>query len=66
MLATGTDEFATIADTSYIGRSALNPSTSWPAILAGSNDDAGWIVLALWKIADYKRARGLNADAYLV
>ncbi|TFK44668.1 glycoside hydrolase family 76 protein [Crucibulum laeve] len=65
MLATGTNEFSTVADTSFIGKSALNPNTNWQSILAGSNDDAGWIVLALWKIADYKANRGQNNAAYL-
>ncbi|KAJ7825938.1 glycoside hydrolase family 76 protein [Mycena leptocephala] len=66
MLATGTDQFAAVADQSFIGKSAQDSSTAhWNSILGGSNDDAGWIVLALWKIADYKRARGLNASAYL-
>ncbi|KAG6862254.1 hypothetical protein C0995_002185 [Termitomyces sp. Mi166 len=41
MLATGTDQFSTVADTSYIGRSALNSNTNWQSVLAGSNDDAG-------------------------
>lgn len=83
MLATGTDQFSIVADTSFIGRSALNNNTNWQSILAGSNDDAGvlvlfsillslsyvsiqWIVLALWKIADYKNNRGQESDAYLV
>ncbi|KAJ7084371.1 glycoside hydrolase family 76 protein [Mycena belliarum] len=66
MLATGTDEFAAVADQSFIGRSAQDSGTDhWKSILGGSNDDAGWIVLALWKIADYKMARGLSATAYL-
>ncbi|KAJ7837127.1 Six-hairpin glycosidase-like protein [Mycena leptocephala] len=66
MLATGTDQFATVADQSFIGRSAQDSSPAhWNSILDGSNDDAGWIVLALWKIADYKRARGLDASTYL-
>ncbi|KAF8893377.1 hypothetical protein BD779DRAFT_1467740 [Infundibulicybe gibba] len=65
MLATGTNDFSTVADTSFIGKAALNSATNWQAILNGSNDDAGWIVLALWKIADYKGARGLSNTAYL-
>ncbi|KAJ6593883.1 glycoside hydrolase family 76 protein [Mycena capillaripes] len=66
MLATGTDQFAAVADQSFIGRSAKDSSTAnWNNILGGSNDDAGWIVMALWKIADYKIARGLDASAYL-
>ncbi|KAF8973306.1 glycoside hydrolase family 76 protein [Flammula alnicola] len=65
MLARGTDEFSSVADTSFIGQSALNPNTNWQSILAGSNDDAGWIVLSLWKMADYKGSRGLDNSAYL-
>ena len=41
MLATGTDQWSTLADTSFIGKSALNPSTNWASLLGGSNDDAG-------------------------
>jgi hypothetical protein len=66
MLATGTDQWSTLADSSFIGKSALNPSTNWASLLGGSNDDAGWVVLALWKIADYKASRGLANSAYLV
>ncbi|KAJ6475349.1 glycoside hydrolase family 76 protein [Mycena vitilis] len=66
MLATGTDQFSAVADQSFIGKSAQDSSAAhWNSILGGSNDDAGWIVLALWKIADYKSARGLDASAYL-
>ncbi|KAJ7178524.1 glycoside hydrolase family 76 protein [Mycena crocata] len=66
MLATGTNEFAAVADQSFIGRSAQDSSKAhWQSVLGGSNDDAGWIVMALWKIADYKVSRGLSATAYL-
>jgi hypothetical protein len=42
MLATGTDQFATVADQSFIGRSAQDSSPAhWNSILDGSNDDAG-------------------------
>jgi len=41
MLATGTDEFKSVADQSYIGRAALNANTNWNSVLGGSNDDAG-------------------------
>lgn len=40
MLATGTDQFSTVADSSYIGKSALNPDTNWQNVLGGANDDA--------------------------
>jgi predicted alpha-1,6-mannanase (GH76 family) len=65
MLATGTDDFSTVADNSYIGQLALNSNTDWNSVLGGSNDDAQWVVLALWKIADYKAARGLSNTAYI-
>lgn len=64
MLATGTDEFSTVADSSYIGQCALNPNTNWASVLGGSNDDALWIVLALWKIGDYKGSRGQSTSAW--
>jgi len=64
MLATGTDDFSTVADNSYIGRIARS-GTNWASVLGGSNDDALWVVLALWKIGDYKSARGQDASAYV-
>ncbi|KAF7979100.1 hypothetical protein HWV62_43624 [Athelia sp. TMB] len=66
MLATGNDQFGTVADSSYIGKAALNSGTNWSNFIGGSYDDAQWVILALWKIADYKSARGLSASAYLV
>ncbi|KAK7045586.1 hypothetical protein VNI00_007418 [Paramarasmius palmivorus] len=65
MLATGTDDFSSVADNSYLGRAANNANTNWNSFLGGSNDDAGWIVLALWKMADYKAARGRSNSAFL-
>ncbi|KAJ7451171.1 glycoside hydrolase family 76 protein [Mycena latifolia] len=69
MLATGTDEFSSLADNSYLGRTANLQATTgislWSSILGGSYDDASWIILALWKIADYKAARGQDNSAYL-
>ncbi|EEB89272.1 hypothetical protein MPER_12646, partial [Moniliophthora perniciosa FA553] len=65
MLATGTDDFRSVADNSFLGRAANNANTNWNSFLGGSNDDAGWIVLALWKMADYKAARGLSNSAFL-
>jgi hypothetical protein len=41
LLATGTDDFASVADNSFIGSSAKNANTNWASILGGSNDDAG-------------------------
>lgn len=109
MLATGNDDFGTVAASSYIGRAALNGGTNWRDFIGGSYDDAQvsvsflitvylltmalvlwnqWVslssfliivylftiiltlrnqvILALWKIADYKTARGLDASPYLV
>ncbi|KAJ7629336.1 glycoside hydrolase [Mycena rosella] len=69
MLATGTDDFSSLADNSYLGRTAnLQADTGislWSTLLDGSYDDASWMILALWKIADYKLARGQDNSAYL-
>ncbi|KAF8200850.1 glycoside hydrolase family 76 protein [Pholiota molesta] len=65
MLATGTDQYGAVANASYLGKAALNPNTNWQSFIGGANDDAGWIVLALWKMADYKAARGLDSSAFL-
>ncbi|KIJ67713.1 glycoside hydrolase family 76 protein [Hydnomerulius pinastri MD-312] len=65
MLATGNDDYRTVADNSYIGKAALNADTDWNSFLGGSNDDAQWLILALWKIADYKAARGQDNSAYM-
>ncbi|EPQ57054.1 Six-hairpin glycosidase [Gloeophyllum trabeum ATCC 11539] len=68
MLATNTDAYAAVAEQSYIGQVALDPSTDWAAdyvyLLDGSNDDSQWIMLAMWRIADYKAARGEDASPY--
>jgi hypothetical protein len=67
MLGAGTTEFDSLGTLSYIGRLALAGSaTNWNTILAGSNDDAQWIILALWKIADYNGAHGKNTAPYMV
>ncbi|KAJ7066360.1 glycoside hydrolase family 76 protein [Mycena amicta] len=69
MLATGGDQWSSLADNSYLGRTALlqhNLGISlWSSIVSGSWDDSQWIILALWKIADYKAARGQDNSAYL-
>ncbi|KAG2126318.1 glycoside hydrolase family 76 protein [Suillus clintonianus] len=65
MLATGFNDYENVADTSYIGKAALDPDTDWAKFLYGSNDDAQWVILALWKIADYKSARGQDSSAYI-
>ncbi|KAE9411555.1 glycoside hydrolase family 76 protein [Gymnopus androsaceus JB14] len=67
MLGADINTWSSVADDSYIGRLASLELSSgeWEILLDGSNDDAQWVILALWKIADYKTARGDNADAYL-
>ncbi|OJA14026.1 hypothetical protein AZE42_07405 [Rhizopogon vesiculosus] len=52
-------------DSSYIGKAALDPYTDWMKFLNGSYDDAQWVILALWKIADYKTARSRDGSAYI-
>ncbi|KAJ7633431.1 glycoside hydrolase family 76 protein [Mycena polygramma] len=57
MLLTKRADFDGVADNSYIGRHALNTSTDWQAFTGGYIDDAGWVVLAIWTMADYKKFR---------
>lgn len=64
MLATGNDNYGAVADSSYIGKAALNSGTNWNSFIGGSFDDAQWVILALWKIADYKSARGLDGGPF--
>ncbi|KAJ7057708.1 glycoside hydrolase family 76 protein [Mycena amicta] len=67
MLLTKRTDFDGVADNSYIGRHALNTSTDWQAFTGGFIDDAGWVVLAIWKMADYKLWRGEdNVDTFLI
>jgi len=89
MLATGKNDFGTVADNSYLGKAALNSGTDWTSFIDGSYDDAQvgdlssfsqrhvdilclplslvqWCILALWKIADYKAARGQDRTLYMV
>jgi hypothetical protein len=44
MLATGTDEFSSLADNSYLGRTAILQADAgislWSSLLGGSYDDA--------------------------
>lgn len=40
MLAAGATTWASVGDTSRIGRGAQNSNTNWQSILGGSNDDA--------------------------
>ncbi|KAK7001401.1 Six-hairpin glycosidase [Favolaschia claudopus] len=67
MLLTGRTDFDGVADNSYIGRHALNTSSDWQAFTGGYIDDAGWVVLAIWTMADYKKVRGEdNVDTFLI
>ncbi|KAJ7140936.1 glycoside hydrolase family 76 protein [Mycena epipterygia] len=67
MLLTKRTDFDGVADNSYIGRHALNTSTDWQAFTGGYIDDAGWVVLAIWTMADYKKSRGEdNVDTFLI
>ncbi|EJF62105.1 glycoside hydrolase family 76 protein [Dichomitus squalens] len=65
MLADGSTTFD-VADNTRIGQLALQQDrNAWISALNGSNDDAGWIVLSLWKVADYRSTHGQNAAPYL-
>ncbi|KIY53115.1 Six-hairpin glycosidase [Fistulina hepatica ATCC 64428] len=66
MLADGSNDFVYYENASYIGGLANEQSESaWSSAINGANDDAGWIVLSLWKMADYKSARGEDYSAYI-
>ncbi|KAI5827963.1 hypothetical protein K523DRAFT_321714 [Schizophyllum commune Tattone D] len=65
MLADGTDTFDVIGRTRIGILAALGSKLAWELQLNGSNDDAAWIVLALWKVSDYKNKNGQDASKYL-
>ncbi|KZV72256.1 glycoside hydrolase family 76 protein [Peniophora sp. CONT] len=65
MLAAGTTTWGTVGSTSRIGKAALNSGTDWASIVAGSWDDSQWIILALWKIADYRSAHGQDITPFM-
>ncbi|KAL1748686.1 glycoside hydrolase family 76 protein [Schizophyllum fasciatum] len=65
MMADGTDTFDVIGKTRIGILAALGSKVAWELQLNGSNDDAAWIVLALWKVADYKSKHGQDASKYL-
>ncbi|KAI0065524.1 glycoside hydrolase family 76 protein [Artomyces pyxidatus] len=65
MLAAGSNTWSTLGDNSLIGRSANFPFTDWNLVLGGSNDDAQWIILALWKVADYKASQSLSNTPFM-
>ncbi|KAF5373367.1 hypothetical protein D9757_009735 [Collybiopsis confluens] len=58
MLQTGRTDFDGLADTTFLGQAALIPFTDWSTFTGPFVDDAGWAVLALWTMADYKAAHG--------
>ncbi|KAI1789136.1 glycoside hydrolase family 76 protein [Ganoderma leucocontextum] len=65
MLAKGSTEF-NIADSTTIATIAMKQdSSTWKTQLHGYNDDAGWVVLALLKVADYKNIHNQNSTAYM-
>ncbi|KAH8924109.1 glycoside hydrolase family 76 protein [Atractiella rhizophila] len=65
MLGAGNDDFSGVADESYIGRAVNLVITDWNSYIGGSYDDAQWLILACWKIADYKYARGQDGSNYI-
>jgi hypothetical protein len=82
MLARGSDEFSTVGQDSTIGRAALSNANWQSILNGSNDDAGvsfqtfrfvtnidhirQWIVLALWKIGDYKSARGEDASPYNV
>jgi hypothetical protein len=66
MLAAGTTTWSYFATGSYIAKAALDSSTNWASFLGGSNDDSQWVILSLWKMADYVGAHGGDTSPYLV
>ncbi|KAF7980326.1 hypothetical protein HWV62_38741 [Athelia sp. TMB] len=64
MLGAGTTTWDSLAALSYIGRIAETGILSWKTVLGGSYDDAQWVMLALWKIADYRSAHGESTSDF--
>lgn len=65
MLGAGMTTWDDLADTSYVGRNA-NDNADWSSVLNGAYDDAQWVILALWKMADYNGAHGKDTSVFLV
>ncbi|KAG8986905.1 hydrolase 76 protein, partial [Tulasnella sp. JGI-2019a] len=65
MLAAGTDTYALLDSSNTAIEGQLASTTVWELQVDGSNDDTLWLVLTMWKIADYLQARGKDASAYL-
>ncbi|KAG8996312.1 hydrolase 76 protein [Tulasnella sp. JGI-2019a] len=66
MLAAGTNTYYTLDENSQTGKDGQAASAStWASTINGSNDDSLWLVLTMWKIADYLTTRGKDATGYL-
>jgi len=67
MLAAGTTSWDSLARWSYIGRAATLTLglTPWDLFFGGSYDDAQWVILAYYKIADYENAHGGDAGPFM-
>ncbi|KAG9024232.1 hydrolase 76 protein [Tulasnella sp. JGI-2019a] len=65
MLAAGTDTYALLDSSNTAIEGQLASTTVWELQVDGSNDDTLWLVLTMWKIADYLQARGKDASVYL-
>ncbi|KAH9933959.1 glycoside hydrolase family 76 protein [Epithele typhae] len=64
MLADGSTSFD-VADSTPIGQLGLQQNRdAWISKIGGSNDDAGWTVLSLWKIGDYRLRHGGDPNPY--
>lgn len=82
MLARNSNEFSAVGQQSTIGRAALSNANWQSILNGSNDDAGvsfqtfrfiididqihQWIVLALWKIGDYKSARGQDASPYNV
>ncbi|KAH7108289.1 glycoside hydrolase family 76 protein [Auriculariales sp. MPI-PUGE-AT-0066] len=66
MLATGARNWDNLAETCFLGKMALRGASQaeWESLLAGSNDDAQWMILSLWKMGDYRATYGKARGPY--
>ncbi|EIN11862.1 Six-hairpin glycosidase [Punctularia strigosozonata HHB-11173 SS5] len=64
MLFANSKEFDNLAGTSELGVLAFL-NLDWDIVLDGSYDDAQWLILAYWKVADYKNAHNEVSQDYL-
>jgi len=66
MLVGSTTTWGSLADESFIGRTAnFGIVDLWPAFLGGSYDDAQWVILALWKMSDYRASQGDDYSSFM-